>query len=880
MVMTNTKADRAKVLAARFGRRAVPESLWVRALAIGVFDLCLAAALAWVWLLLTVPVLSVDEFVLVRLPMLIVGPIAVLRPARWAPYLAAAVAAVWSVHTLAGFHSADGIGHTITEVGITVAAAIIARNLLPLPMHSMHGAWRLLVIAVAAATARVVAVWFDGSEALHGTRWPAATLAAGAGVSVFVFLPLAKLVADGLRHRTTVRQRMPVELPAIASLAFLLWLTFYTHPGDRPLGMAFLVIPALAMFAAVLSQLTVAIGLALTVALVTDATSRGLGPLAPESIGAEPLNVQAFLLSVAAFAWFVSGAVAAQHRANRHLADEVAQRTRTVVELERSEERLRRIVHRASIPMSFSILGQGLGEVNDARCAFHERTREELVGMDWRDLTHPEDVEREEIASAPFCRGETDRFSIRKRFLMPDGRVKWGDLSVARVPGPIGESDYEIAQIVDVTAELVARGELQRLVDTDLVTGLRSRSGMTTELQGLLERQAGAIGRVGVMLVELTEFLVVNRTLGYSAGDEILIGMADALTEVAPPGYRIGRFDGHCLVVIAPDVEDLDAIERVAQSMLTVIAGEIVVRGQRISRTGSIGIALSSHDSTATDLLRDADRALVAAKAKGRSRIHLHMPSSGDADAMQVMHLEHELREALDERRFVVHFQPQVWLETGLVCGYEALARWDHPQRGILAPSAFIETMESSGLVIQLGQQVLECVCHVIASTPDLPGPISVNVSAVEFSDADWFDRFTRTVLDSGIRPELLVVELTETTVLNLTDDTAGALAGLRSLGVGIHIDDFGTGFASVGLLQRVPATALKLDRSFVASMQHQGDVNVPLVRGIAGLAEGMGLETIAEGIETPEQADLLRDAGWRIGQGYFFGRPGPDLVR
>jgi EAL domain-containing protein (putative c-di-GMP-specific phosphodiesterase class I) len=116
--------------------------------------------------------------------------------------------------------------------------------------------------------------------------------------------------------------------------------------------------------------------------------------------------------------------------------------------------------------------------------------------------------------------------------------------------------------------------------------------------------------------------------------------------------------------------------------------------------------------------------------------------------------------------------------------------------------------------------------------------------------------------------------------VLNLTDDTAGALAGLRSLGVGIHIDDFGTGFASVGLLQRVPATALKLDRSFVASMQHQGDVNVPLVRGIAGLAEGMGLETIAEGIETPEQADLLRDAGWRIGQGYFFGRPGPDLVR
>lgn len=743
--MTGTRADSAKMSAVRAARRAMPESVWARALVIGIFDVSLAAALTWVWILLAVPQLSADEFSLIRLPMIIIGPIAVLRPARWWPYLVFASVAVWWVHVLAGFEGADGFWHPLSEVGVTAAAAALVRGLHPVPMHSMTGAWRLLGVAAGAAAARIGLVQFHDSELLRGVRWPALTLGAGAGISVLVFLPLAILLADGLRHWAHSRQRLPTELPAITSFTALLWLMFYAPSGDKPLGMAFLVLPVLVAFAATLSQLAVAIGLALTVALVTDATGKGLGPLAPGSVRMDLLNVQVFLLSVAAFVWFVAGAVAAQRLANQSLA--------------------------------------------------------------------------------------------------------------------------------------AAGEELQRLVDTDLVTGLRSRSWVIAELGRLFERRGDAAGRVAVMFIDLTEFLSVNRTLGYGAGDEILGSVASAVAEAAPGGYRVGRFDGHCLAVTVPDAEDVEEMEKVAHAMLTVIAGEIVVGGQRISRTGSIGIAVASRDSTPMSLLRDADLALVTAKSKGRSRIHLHVPSFDSREAAQDMHLEHELREALDECRFVVHFQPQVSLETDLVCGYEALARWDHPARGLLAPSAFMKTMESSGLVIQLGQQVLEFVCHVIATTPDLPGPISVNVSAVEFSDEDWFDRFTRTVIESGIRPELLVVELTETTVLHLTDDTANALAGIRELGVGIHVDDFGTGYASVGMLQRVPATALKLDRTFIAPMQDDLEVNVPLVRGIAGLAEGMGLETIAEGIETPEQADLLRDAGWRIGQGYFFGRPALDLV-
>ena len=278
-------------------------------------------------------------------------------------------------------------------------------------------------------------------------------------------------------------------------------------------------------------------------------------------------------------------------------------------------------------------------------------------------------------------------------------------------------------------------------------------------------------------------------------------------------------------------------------------------------------------------MVRDADQALAVAKLKGRSRSHVLSAVDPDVQADR-LHQEHVLREALDAREFTVHYQPQVDLRTGAVCGYEALVRWQHPERGLLAAGAFIETMEQSGLVIPLGTFVLEEACRALAQNPDLPGPISINVSAVEFAHPGWLARFRTTVDEFAIAPERLVIELTETTVLHLTDDARAALDGVRAMGSGIHVDDFGAGYASVGLLQHLPVTALKLDRSFVTPLDQTDAPDLGLVRGIAGLAAGLGLETIAEGIETPRQAELLAEAGWAIGQGYLFGRPGPALAR
>lgn len=434
------------------------------------------------------------------------------------------------------------------------------------------------------------------------------------------------------------------------------------------------------------------------------------------------------------------------------------------------------------------------------------------------------------------------------------------------------------ARIEEATAELkVSNERLERLADYDLVTGLRSRSWITAELERELARASMAGRRMAVMFVELNEFLVVHRNLGYAAGDELLGLLAGRVTAVLPEAYMVGRFDGHNFVIVCPDAADLDKIEDIARSVLAQAAREAVIQGHRVSRTASIGIAVSSRYSSPLSLLREADHALSRAKAQGRSRYFVMDHSHTDDGPILHFELEHELHGALDGRQFTLYYQPQVRLSTGEVVGHEALVRWNHPSRGLLEPGYFVDTMEQSGLVVDLGAQVLAMACETLRDTPNLPGPISVNVSALELAEPDWPARLAAMMARFEVDPERLVLELTETTMLQLTDDAKRALIAVEELGLGIHVDDFGTGYASVGLLRQVPVTALKLDRSFVTPLGMATTEDLDLVRGIAGLAHGLRLETIAEGVETDRQWRLLMEAGWAIGQGYLFGRPQPQ---
>jgi EAL domain-containing protein (putative c-di-GMP-specific phosphodiesterase class I) len=243
--------------------------------------------------------------------------------------------------------------------------------------------------------------------------------------------------------------------------------------------------------------------------------------------------------------------------------------------------------------------------------------------------------------------------------------------------------------------------------------------------------------------------------------------------------------------------------------------------------------------------------------------------------AVSRLRLERELRAAVERREFVVHYQPIVTLHDRAVIGHEALVRWAHPDHGLLPPDRFIPAAEETGLIVEIGAQVLETVAARLAVDPDA-GRISVNVSGVQLRDPEWGPRCRETVTDAGADPARLVIEVTETAVITVLDHVRRSLTTMRAAGVGLHIDDFGSGFSSLSLLRDLPVTGIKLDRSFVHTLGPGGGSANALASGVAFLASGLGLETIAEGIETEQQATMLRGQGWREGQGFLFGRPGP----
>jgi diguanylate cyclase (GGDEF)-like protein len=373
--------------------------------------------------------------------------------------------------------------------------------------------------------------------------------------------------------------------------------------------------------------------------------------------------------------------------------------------------------------------------------------------------------------------------------------------------------------------------------------------------------------------VDLDNFKVVNDSLGHVAGDAVLTRVAERISAALRPEDRVGRFGGDEFVVVVPSVEDAHDLEAVAHRLIETIAREFTLDQHRIVPTASIGIAVSTAWSTSESLLRDADSALFRAKDSGRARWHF-FDEEMHARAVVRLTIEGELRRAVERHEFVVHYQPIVSLADRVVVGHEALVRWQHPLRGLVPPMEFLPVAEESGLIVEMGHQVLEQVCEMLRSHADLPGPISVNVSPLQLSRPGWFLAFLSRIRNYGIDPSRLIIEITETAVLSVIEAVREELESVRRLGTGIHVDDFGTGYSSISLLRDLPVTGIKLDRSFTAQLTAGPPAAAILASGIAGLADGLDLMSIAEGVETENEADILRSLGWVYGQGYLFGRP------
>lgn len=556
--------------------------------------------------------------------------------------------------------------------------------------------------------------------------------------------------------------------------------------------------------------------------------------------------------------------------AMRDVDDEMQVRRRLL----ESEQLFRTATETAPIGMIITDVHGNIEFVNEAICHILQRGRSELLGRRTEDLVDPDQRERVQLLRAQTLAGGGPG-PAELSLVRADGTPALVRRVGALIRGEAGSPDRVMVQIEDVTAERKAQEMLEFRAFHDELTGLRNRAWILDILASDLHSARRGTESVAVLFLDLDNFKVVNDSMGHAAGDEVLTVVGERIAGVMRSEDRVGRFGGDEFLVVLPEVTGPQQVDRVAARISAAIEQGIVVQGHRFVPTASLGIAVSQPGSTADGLLRDADAALFRAKSAGRSRWQF-FDDAMHAQVVSRVTIEEELRRSLAAGEFVTHYQPIVSLADGSVRGHEALVRWNHPTRGLLPPDAFLAVAEETGLIVGIGCLVLEQVCSLIAAEPGLPGAVSVNVSSVEFSRSDWLRGFRGTIDRHSVDPARLVVEVTETAVLPQVDVTASDLEELRALGVGVQVDDFGTGYSSISLLRDLPVTGLKLDAGFVRDLGDGASPANALAAGVAGLAKGLGLMGIAEGIETESQARILRDLGWSFGQGYYYGRPGP----
>jgi diguanylate cyclase (GGDEF)-like protein len=410
--------------------------------------------------------------------------------------------------------------------------------------------------------------------------------------------------------------------------------------------------------------------------------------------------------------------------------------------------------------------------------------------------------------------------------------------------------------------------EETRLAHSDPLTGLGNRAQLAAEVAGAQRRLRGS-GRLALLLLDLDGFKAVNDSLGHAAGDRLLVQLAERLCAAVGPQDVVARLGGDEFAVLVDEAAPGAGL-RTAHRVLDALAAPVDFEGRVVRVTASIGVVEQAARSP-DDVLRDADVAMYAAKSAGKACVRLFEPAMRRAVVARA-ELEADLRHALDREEFVVQYQPVVDLESREATGAEALVRWRHPRRGLLPPGAFVPLAEETGLIGQLDRWVLEEACRTAAGWQRLrPGvTVGVNVTADRFAHTDLVGAVADALADTGLPPHCLTLELTETALVADAEATISRLGALDALGVPVAIDDFGTGYSSLAYLHRLPASILKIDRSFVQGLGVNAE-STALVRVILGLAETFGLRTVAEGVETESQRALLRALGCTSAQGYLF---------
>jgi diguanylate cyclase (GGDEF)-like protein/PAS domain S-box-containing protein len=539
-----------------------------------------------------------------------------------------------------------------------------------------------------------------------------------------------------------------------------------------------------------------------------------------------------------------------------------------------AERRLRLTAEHAPIGIALVGTDGSLLDVNEALCRLLGYSRDELTTRTFHDLTHPDHLADDVALVESLLAGEADSYKLEKVYLTRDGREVWAQLSVALARDEHGEPQYFISMIEDVSAQRAATTALDYRASHDPLTGLPNRTTLLERTDAALQRAEWQGHHVALLFCDLDEFKLINDSRGHAAGDAVLVETALRLEQCIRDVDTASRLGGDEFVVLCEGLSGRTEAETVAQRLIDALT-EPMARAGGITMTVSIGVAFAEPGVTAAELLRNADAAMYLAKTGGRDRFALFTPDLVE-QATERLDLEHQLRDAMRHGTLFLDYQPVRRLSDGAVISYESLIRWQHPTRGLLPPAAFLPVAEASDLVLELDRYVLPRACAAAVAwgtRPDAPS-VSVNVSARHVGRGRLPGMVTRALKDTGLAPQRLVLELTETALLGMTPTAQAELDTLVHLGVRLAIDDFGAGYSSLKHLVDVPASFVKIDRSFVAAMG-ESDASIAVVSAVISLCHALGVSVVAEGIEEEPQRGLLASLGCSYGQGFLLGRPG-----
>jgi len=503
-------------------------------------------------------------------------------------------------------------------------------------------------------------------------------------------------------------------------------------------------------------------------------------------------------------------------------------------------------------------------------------TAEETIGQRYKLVPPGQEAEFETLFGRALA-GETlrDVQVVRQR---KDGSLVDLSFDAAAMYDSDGVRGIAYA-LTDITERKKTEEKLKYLAHYDQLTGLPNRFTLQNELKELIDLSTGSDGRpTSLAMFDLDGFKDINDTLGHSIGDQMLKEVAQRLTTIAEGRARVYRLGGDEFIIIVPQCGDPRIIGQITDTMLARLAERFEINGQLLYIGASAGIAIAPTDGLQVeDVIANADLALYDAKSSGGQRYRLFVPVLR-AQAQARRELDSELRRAFWDHEFELYFQPQLRLSDSAVVGAEALLRWRHPVRGILAPGAFIDALGESPVVCEVGSWILQTACEKGAAWRAMglpPVRIGVNLFPAQFHDGALLKDVEAALLQTGLSAECLELEITENIALGHDDKMLPQLRALRERGVGLAFDDFGTGYASLSYLTRYPLSRIKIDRSFVQKITDNGQ-DTAIVRSIIVMAHNLGLEVIAEGVETPAQAMFLQAEGCEEVQGFLYAKPLP----